>query len=117
MKKNIKKHKKAFYHCLLKVETIFEQLKKMGLSSKEEREIWDLIEETIHTRTLQAILGKLPSEKHRDFLERFSQKPDDVAILDFLEAEVSDIRIHIKEVFEELEKGILKDILASLEEE
>jgi len=59
--------KKPFYHPLIKTEKICLQLEKINLRGEEYKEILCLIEETINTRALSALLNKLPEEKTRNF--------------------------------------------------
>lgn len=106
--------KKPFYHQWIRIEKVYMEVKKVGLSEGEEKEIWDLLEETIHTRVLDAVLEKLPEVKHEEFLEKFRQKPDDTALLNYLRAEIDDIENHLDKTFQELETEILKDITTSL---
>jgi Na+/phosphate symporter len=110
MKTIKKKLKKPFYHYLIKIERISLEVKKAGLTKDEEKEIWNLIEGTIHTRAIDAILEKLPNEKHEEFLEKFSQQPHDLKLLDYLRQEVKDIEAHLTKVFHSLEEEILSDI-------
>lgn len=104
---------KPFYHQWIRTERIYTHIQKIGLGEKEEKEAWSLIEETIHTRAIDAVLDKLPSEKHEEFLEKFRQKPDDTALFDYLRQHTKDIDVHLKKVFQTLEEEIIKDIIAS----
>lgn len=101
---------KPFYHQLVNVQKIYIEVKNARLSVTEEKEIWDLIEHTIHTRAIDAVLEKLPLEKHEEFLEKFSQQPDDSKLLDYLRQEADDIDNHLRKTFAKLEKEILEDL-------
>lgn len=107
-----RKFAKPFYHQWIKTERIYCHVQKAGLKKQEEEEIWTLIEETIHTRAIDAVLEKLPMEKHEEFLEKFRQKPDDSALFDYLREHAKDIDNHFKKVFQSLEEEIIKDIIA-----
>ena len=113
MNKTKKIHKKPFYHKFISVDRLYVQIKKIGLAPKEEKEVWDLVESTIHTRTIDAILEKLPAEKHETFLEKFADQPDDETIVQFLKKETTDIDVHLEKTFKDLEIELIADILSS----
>jgi len=104
---------KPFYHHFIRVEKIYIAVKKSGLRRNEEKEIWELVEETIHTRILNALLEKLPEGKHEEFLEKFSLRPDDTRLIDYFRQEATDIESHLEETFRSLEEEILADIISS----
>ncbi|GEM_PF-1298084 len=107
---------KPFYYRWLAGERIYRHIRKAGLKEEEEREILTLIEETVHTQALSAVLEKLPAQKHEEFLEKFREKPDDLKLIDYLQGQVEDIETHLKKVFKNLEEEIIKDVCESLKD-
>jgi len=104
-----KKHKKPFYHTLIKTEKICLQLEKTNLQGEEYKEVLCLVEETINTRAVSALLNKLPEEKHEAFMEKLSQEPYNEELWDFFGEEKDTAKDHLSQVFSQLEEEILQD--------
>jgi hypothetical protein len=117
MKKPNKAKPKPFYHRYIQLDKIYIQLKKVGLKPGEEKQTWDLVEEIVHTRFIDAVLEKVPAGKHEIFLERFSQNPEDEQLLELMGVNTEQIENHLNKTWEDLEKEITQDILGSLKEE
>lgn len=101
---------KPFYHQWVKTERIYCHVQKAGLKKQEEEEIWSLIEETIHMRAIDAVLEKLPANKHEEFLEKFHREPDDLKLMAYLRHHIADVEKHLEATFSKLEREILKDL-------
>lgn len=108
-----KTKQKPFYHRYVQVDQIYVHIQKMKLKPEEEKKAWDLVEEIIHARFIDAVLDKLPAHKHETFLEKFAQKGEDKELLDFLETEIKEIHTHLQQTWVDLEKEITQDILES----
>jgi len=104
-----KKHKKPFYHTLIKTKKIYLELEKTNLKGEECKEVLCLVEETINTRAVSALLNKLPEEKHETFMEKFSQIPHSEELWDFFGEEKDNAKDHLSQVFHRLEEEILQD--------
>ena len=94
----------------LMTEKIHLHIKKAGLAAPQEKEVYSLIEETIHIRILDAVLEKLPADKHEEFLEKFHREPDDLKLMAYLRHHIADVEKHLKATFSKLEREILKDL-------
>ncbi len=104
-----KTHKKPFYHTLVKTKKIYLQLEKTGLQGEEYKEVLCLVEETINTRAVFALLNKLPEKKHEAFMEKLSQEPHSEKLWDFFGEEKDTAKDHLSQIFGQLEKEILQD--------
>lgn len=113
MNKKIK-FNKPFYSEFIHVEVLYSHLRNAGLGIREEKEIWDLIEDIINTKILDSVLDNLPQNFHEKFMEKFSSKPDDTTIIIFLRKNIEDFDKKLNEAYSLLEKQIIKDILSSL---
>jgi len=100
--------KKPFYHPLIKTEKICLQLEKTNLQGEEYKEVLCLVEETINTRAISALLNKLPEEKHETFMEKFSEAPHSEELWDFFE-EKDIAKDYLSQAFRQLEEEILED--------
>ena len=108
--------KKPFYHPLIKTEKICLQLEKTNLQGEEYKEVLCLVEETINTRALSALLNKLPEEKHEAFMEKLSQVPHSEELWDFFGEEKDNTKDHLSQVFGQLEEEILEDFFEGEED-
>lgn len=73
-----------FYDNLLDLSEVEKYVKKHVKNEHERDEIYHLIDEIVHHRVVGCILDKLPSEHHKEFLEKFSDAPHDMALMGYL---------------------------------
>ena len=111
-----KTHKKLFYYPLIKTKRISLELEKTGLQGEEYKEVLCLVEQTINTRALSALLNKLPEEKHEAFMEKLSQAPHSEELWDFFGEEKDNAKDHLSQVFRRLEEEILEDFFEGEED-
>ncbi len=104
-----KRFNKPFYYRLIHIESIFINLHKLKLSDKEEKELWDLIEQMIHVRVLDTILQNLAEDKQDQFLQEFTVKPDEDRLIKFIRENIADIDIRLETTMNELEETIVED--------
>jgi DNA-directed RNA polymerase specialized sigma24 family protein len=108
-KMNKVKNKKPFYYQFIHFESLIIEVKKAGLSNKEEKEILDLIEHSFHTRAIDAVLERLPEDKQEEFIKMYARRPADEDIFDYLKKNIKDIENHLKKALHNLQKEILKE--------
>lgn len=108
--------KKPFYHPLIKTEKICLQLEKTGLQGEEYKEVLCLVEQTINTRALSALLNKLPEEKHETFMEKLNQAPHSEDLWDFFGEEKDTAKDYLSQAFSQLEEEILQDFFEGEED-
>jgi len=102
---------KIFYDHLIVFEEVETEIKKAAETSEERKELWCLVDETIHHRVLGCILDKLPGEHHHEFLTKFHKKPHDETLIDFLkERGGQDFEEVIKGEIEALNSELLEQI-------
>jgi hypothetical protein len=102
---------KIFYDHLVVFEEIDVELDKLSLEKEEREEIEDLIEDIIHHRVIDKILRCLPTQHHKEFLDKFHTRPYDARLIEYIDQKISDsIEKHIKEEVEKVKKEILADI-------
>lgn len=96
---------KLFYDHLVEIDEI------TGLV---DRDLVELIDNTMHHHILDEILTHLPVEHHKTFLERLAEAPSDQGILIFIqEATVIDITQAIRKRAKAVKKELLKEIKSS----
>lgn len=100
-----------FYDHLIVVKNLDKKIKKVASSNEEMQEIWNLIDELLHTKVFECCLGNLPEEHHKEFLEKFHKAPHDKELLDYLTSKIGkDVRAIIKSEIKTLKKEILSDL-------
>ena len=106
-----------FYDNLLDLSEVEKYVKKHVKSEAERDEIYHLVDEIVHHRVVGCILDKLPTEHHKEFLEKFSEAPHDTALMEYLVSKVgSDISEFIRKEVYLLGTELLELIRPQLEE-
>lgn len=105
---------KIFYDHLTITEEIITELDNYRIEKIEREEIIQLVDENVHHRVLDAILKKLPKEKHEEFLTKFSAAPGNIELLDYLRREITDIEELITREAKLVKKELLAEIKRSL---
>lgn len=103
---------KLFFDHLIVLSEVDRKIKSLAKNQEEKEELWGLIDEIVHHRVFDLILGKLPKEKHIEFMEMFHKCPnDEVYIMSYLEkATGENLGDYIKEEFKKFEKEILSEL-------
>lgn len=102
---------KLFYDHLIILQEVEAEIKKSAETEEERHELWQLVDEIVHSRVFERILDKLPSEHHEEFLDKFHKAPYDEGIINFLKEKIGEnieeiIRVEIGDLAFE----ILQDI-------
>ena len=79
-----------FYDHLIIFEEIEAEVKKVAKTPEEKEELWSLVDELIHHRSLEAILDSLPQELHTEFLDKFHKAPYDEGLMEYLKEKISE---------------------------
>jgi len=101
---------KLFFDHLLVLDEIEVFIAKNTKSTEEKEELWGIVDEIIHHKVLDVILGKLPKSLHGKFLKKFHSHPHDENIITYLQE-------NIAENIEDLIKKEVGDLASSLLEE
>lgn len=102
---------KIFYDHLIILEEVELVIKKTVSSKEEKEELWRLVDEIIHHRVFDRILGLLPKIHHEEFLGKFHAKPHDLELISYLkEKSGKDVEVIIKTEIMALSSEILKEI-------
>lgn len=102
---------KVFYDHLIVLKEIDVFIKKSAATPEEREELWELVDEIIHHKVFDTILGQLPAHHHNDFLERFHKAPHDESLMDYLKEKIGDnIEGLIKQEIGDLGASLLTDI-------
>ncbi len=102
---------KVFYDHLIVHEEIIAELDRFTIAVDEREELVSLIDQTLHTQIINVILTHLPKKKHKEFLTRFHQFPDDEKLLDYLRVETG---IDIERAIRDQAVGAKKELLAEI---
>lgn len=98
---------KIFYDHITDLSEVERRVKDIAHTQEEREELYRLIDEILHHRVLGAVLSKLPESHHKEFLDRFTNKPHDSNILLFLSEK-------IKEDVEEFIRQEVHDLVVEL---
>lgn len=101
---------KLFFDHLIVLEEVNVFINKNAQTREEKEELWGLVDEIVHHKVFDLILGKLPEENHQEFLKLFGSHPHDEGLLDYLKQKVG-------ENIEDLIRQEIGDLSASLLEE
>jgi len=102
---------KIFYDHLLILEEVNLFIKRTAQTEEEREELWGLVDEIIHHKVFDVILGKLPREHHEEFLEKFHKSPHDESLIDYLKEKIGqNIEELIKQEIGSLGEEILREI-------
>ena len=100
-----------FYDHLIILDEIDAEIKATAQSQGEKEELWQIVDETVHHRVMDAILSHLPREVHEEFLEKFAKSPHDRKLISYLREKIKDdIERIIHEEIAKLKKELLQEI-------
>ncbi len=101
----------SLFNHLTLVEEVITEIDMHDLSSEERDELVDLVHQTLNHHTLAAILDKLPKDKHREFIAKYKDDPQNKVLLAWLKSEIKeDIEQEIKTQAAKIKKEILAEI-------
>ena len=105
---------KLFFDHLLNLDKLDKKIKKVAKTTEEREELWLLVDEIIHHKVLDSILGKLPKDSHEEFLVLFHKSPHNQDLLfGYLKNKIGE---NIEELISQ-ELGLVSDeILSEIEE-
>ncbi len=102
---------KVFYDHLIVLKEVDVFIKKATDSQEEKEELWGLVDEIVHHKVLDVILGKLPRSHHNDFLEMFHSHPHDENLMSYLKEKIGEnIEEIIRQEIGDLALNLLEDI-------
>ncbi len=88
----------VFYDNIIDLNKVEKAFKKHKLTVEEKEEMWKIVDEMVHHRVVGCILEKLPREHHKEFMDKFSEKPHDMAHWDYLKDRITgDVELFIKD--------------------
>ncbi len=102
---------KLFYDHLIILEEVEAEIKNAAETEEDRHELWQLVDEIVHSKVLESILDKLPGQHHEEFLDRFHKAPHDETLLDYLKEKIGEnIEEIIRAEIGNLAFEILQDI-------
>ncbi len=105
---------KLFYDHLIIIEEIVAVLVEHKLSKKEQEEILDLVDQTMHQEILATIMHHLPKDHHERFLIHLHATPGDKKIMEFVKEKSGvDIEKEILKTADRVKRNVLKEIEAA----
>lgn len=81
---------KLFFDHLIELNQVNIFIKETAQTSEEREELWGLVDEIIHHKVFDVILGKLPRRHHEEFLEKFHKSPHDEGLVDYLKEKIGE---------------------------
>lgn len=102
---------KIFYDDVISLKKVEKQIKRSVETQEEREEIYQLIDEILHHRLLGSILDKLPKHDHKEFLDRFAQRPHDEAHFTYLAEKIHE---DVKEFLKHEVRMLSTEILAMI---
>lgn len=102
---------KLFFDHLIVLTEVDKKIKKVASSVEEKEELWGLVDEMVHHKAFDVILGKLPRDNHEEFLEMFHAHPhDEVMLFDYLKNKIDqNIEEILRAEFGDLAYEIIKE--------
>jgi hypothetical protein len=104
---------KLFFDHLIVLKEVDVYIKKTAQSSEEREELWRLVDEIVHHKVFDVILGLLPKAHHNEFLERFHAHPYDERLIDYLKDKIGQ---NIEELIKQEIGGLSTELLSDIEE-
>lgn len=102
---------KVFYDHLILIEEVGSEIDLLPLDKRETHQAKKLIDDMMHHRVLGFILDCLPRQHHEEFLDRFSETPFDLTLLDYLEMKIKrDIKSELVLLGNKLKRELLAEI-------
>lgn len=75
---------KVFYDHLIVFDDIESEINSLADSTDERHELWHIVDDILHHRVLDFILGHLAEEHHQEYLNHFHKAPHDEILLGYL---------------------------------
>lgn len=100
-----------FYDHLIDKKELHLHIESVEAPQEKKSNLKQLVDDILHSGLMQFVLSKLPSKKHRTFLNKLHHTPYDPELLDYLKEHIDqEIEDQIQKEFTRLKKLILKDI-------
>lgn len=103
---------KLFFDHLIILDEVYAIVNQTANSQEEKEELWGLVDEIIHHRVFDVILGKLPHKHHHEFLEMFQKRPHDESLIDYLKEKIGE---NIEELIRQEIGSLGAEILAEID--
>lgn len=100
---------KKFYSHIVDWQAVIIKMEELELDDRDKSNLSNLLEETLHSNILTAVLDEL-DEKDRENFVRLLRDGDDNKIWEFLDKRVLNIETKIKQTADELEEKIHQDL-------
>jgi len=102
---------KIFFDRLIVFEEIEVEINKVSTTKEEKQDLWQIVDEMIHHKVLDLLLGKLPKAYHQEFMDKFLTAPHDETLFTYLNAKIGDdVEKLIKQELDNLASDILKEL-------
>lgn len=102
---------KLFFDHLIVLTRVDSHVKSIAESMEEREELWQLVDELVHHRVMDLILGHLPEAHHEEFMEKFTEFPYEERLFIYLNEKTGkDLEKVITEEMKILEDEILSDL-------
>jgi len=101
--------KQHFYHEIIDLSELTQELEQLALSSKEKEHLTMIIHSSMHTVILDVVLSEIPKEDKHLFLEHVASSTHR-DIWNFLKKRSVNIEDKIHKAVKELKKDLLEDI-------
>ena len=86
-------------------------INKTAHNKEEKEELWELIDEIVHHKVFDMILGRLPQKHHHEFLEMFHSHPHDEGLIDYLKEKIGE---NIEEIIRQEIGGLSVELLEGI---
>ncbi|MBI4157532.1 hypothetical protein HY502_01650 [Candidatus Woesebacteria bacterium] len=102
---------KIFYDRLIILEEVEGEIKNITETKEERDELWSLVDEMVHNKVFDTILGKLPQAHHEEFLNKFHKAPHDESLIVYLKEKIGE---NVEELIKQEIGTLAFDLLADL---
>ena len=102
---------KIFYDRLIVLDELESEIKNVAETKEERDELWDLIDQMVHHKVFDAVLGKLPQAHHEEFLNKFHKAPHNEGLIVYLKEKIGE---NVEELIKQEIGTLAFDLLADL---
>ena len=100
---------KIFYDHIVSLGDVEKEIKSIAPTHGERAELWQIVDEIVHHKTLGCIFDHLPHEHHEEFLVKFHEAPHDESLLGYLKEKIGE---NIEEIIKQELGGLTYELLS-----
>ena len=101
----------TFFDHLLSLNEVEAEINSVSETVEEKLELWQIVDELVHHKMLDTILGNLHEDHHEEFLTSLYERPHDKVIMRYLKEKIGEnVEELLRQEIGNLASEILKEI-------